>query len=493
MIEQVEKDQGTPELRPPSMPRQGVALEPGNSSHLQRTVWLLLGVVITLALLVLLVLPYMAADLTEDGQSSHTAATDSQQPPPLPVGVARYDAEQALQDYLRLRAHPDLANVERWGAADWQQARGSAAAGDEFYGRGQFMDAQSAYQEAARGLERLQGQRMQRLADSLQRGWDSLQRNELGQAAAAFQQALAIEAANEQAVQGLNQVNVRPEVLQLMAEARQAEELAQLSKAVDIYRAVLQRDAAYNEAKAALEKASGRLAEQTFRQAMSDALIALDKGALAAATDALETAAQIYPDAAAVKDARRRLAESMHQSRLKNLRRQAEQAAQKEDWKAVTEIYRRALALDERAIFASSGLAQSTQRRQLHAQLDHYLADTTRLYSDEPLANARRLLAVNRKIPGDEPRLAQKLEQLQRAVRLAARPVTLNLKSDNQTEISIYHVGRVGRLLVKQITLRPGRYTVVGSCPGYRDVRRDILLTPETAEQTLSIRCEEAI
>ena len=129
----------------------------------------------------------------------------------------------------------------------------------------------------------------------------------------------------------------------------------------------------------------------------------------------------------------------------------------------------------------------------LHAQLDHYLADTTRLYSAEPLANARKLLAANRQIPDNEPALARKVAQLQEAVRLAVIPVELLIRSDNQTEVLIYHVGRLGRFAEKKITLRPGRYTVTGTRAGFRDVRKVVNLRPDSAMQSLLIRCEEPI
>lgn len=68
----------------------------------------------------------------------------------------------------------------------------------------------------------------------------------------------------------------------------------------------------------------------------------------------------------------------------------------------------------------------------------------------------------------------------------------LLIESDNQTEVTIYHVGRLGAFEQKQISLRPGRYTVTGSRAGYRDVRKVISLGPASTA-SVSIRCEERI
>ena len=69
---------------------------------------------------------------------------------------------------------------------------------------------------------------------------------------------------------------------------------------------------------------------------------------------------------------------------------------------------------------------------QLHGQLDHYLSRPERIYSSEPLANARQLLNEVGDAASDEPRLVRKLAALQRQVELAAIPVDVELQSDGQ-------------------------------------------------------------
>jgi len=46
--------------------------------------------------------------------------------------------------------------------------------------------------------------------------------------------------------------------------------------------------------------------------------------------------------------------------------------------------------------------------------------------------------------------------------------------SDNLTEVSVYRVGRLGRFTAQELLLRPGRYTVVGTREGYKDVRQEV-------------------
>ena len=45
----------------------------------------------------------------------------------------------------------------------------------------------------------------------------------------------------------------------------------------------------------------------------------------------------------------------------------------------------------------------------------------------------------------------------------------------------------------RDVELLPGRYTVVGTREGYRDVRREVVLPPGAAPAALTVRCEEPI
>jgi hypothetical protein len=85
------------------------------------------------------------------------------------------------------------------------------------------------------------------------------------------------------------------------------------------------------------------------------------------------------------------------------------------------------------------------------------------------------------------------MSAVERLIADAETPLRVALASDNLTEVTIYRVGRLGAFERKDMELLPGRYTVVGVRPGYRDVRRELTLLPGNAAPTLVIRCEEPI
>ena len=71
--------------------------------------------------------------------------------------------------------------------------------------------------------------------------------------------------------------------------------------------------------------------------------------------------------------------------------------------------------------------------------------------------------------------------------------VQISLVSDNATQVAIQRVGSFGTFSRREIALKPGKYTVVGTRDGFRDVRRDVTVAPGQDVQTISVSCVEPI
>ena len=369
----------------------------------------------------------------------------------------------------------------------------AAAAGDRLFGERRFAEAAETYAGALAGLQDLQNDRQRLFDDALDAAQRALQDDDARTALAQFEIALAIEPEHAQALHGLARARVRADVLELMAAGNSAGQNADLESARAAYLQATQLDSEYQPASENLARVSALITDSRFRAAMSRALVALDAGQLREAGEALDEAAGLKPEDAAVRDARRRLITARQQATLTGLRRRASATVEKEDWQAVVALYKKALAVDANAGFARAGLAHAQDRVRLHRQFDHYLSDPTRLYSAEPLANAEQLLAVTATAPAGEPRLAEKIRRLQTAVTDARKPLPVTLRSDGETEVVIYHVGRLGRFLNHDLELRPGTYTALGSRAGYRDVRAVFTVRPGQVPPPVDIRCEEPV
>ncbi len=479
-----------PALHPPLRPPGQKPASPARGAPGRRRVGLALAVVLLLGLLVVLVLPRLVPVPGGVGDAvvgKAAPAAGSAAP------VARAAAEQSLQQYLKLRARLELEQAPVWGMPLWEDAAALAGSGDRLFAERRFAAAARSYTDALQRLQQLDGRKQQIFTQALDAGLAALEENRPDSAQQQLALALAVEPEHEVALRALARARVRRRVLAQVAAGEAAEGNEDLEAAAAGYSAALQLDSAYQPARDRLQRVSAQLAERRFRAAMSRALAALDEGRLDSAGRALESAAQIQPESTAVRDARRRLVQARQQAELSRLRGRAEAAARDEDWQAAAGWYRKALQIDADAGFARNGLQQAEARLQLHRQFDRYLDAPQRLYSEQPLANAEKLLSAAGSAPARESRLANKIGKLAQLVAAARVPVQVRLRSDGETEVVVYHVARLGRFVERQLELRPGTYTAVGSRPGYRDVRKVFRVVPGELAPTIDIRCEEPV
>ena len=484
----------TPVLSPPDLKPPGYNSEetPSHSNARGRRtlLWGLAALLFALALIVVFILP---AKIPQQDQPQVARVQDQQTEAARDISsVAQQDAKLALQAFLRLRAQPELQDAQLWAPDVWLLAMTASDLGDGHYGYRRFKDARLAYEAATQHLNQLQSDRPQILLDTLAYAQASLEEDNIAPSISAFERVLAMQANHPQATIGLTQARVRERILDLMEDGQRAQSTGRLTDAAGVYEKALQLDTNYQPARSELAKVSDQLAGLEYQDAMSRALNALKAGDLNEADVALKQAAKIKPDAIELQDTRQRLQSARQKSALNSLRKQAQKLTINEQWSDAAKQYKKALDIDGQAAFARSGLAHAKSREALNLQLDHYLDTPERLSSDEPLNNAKILLEANAAPPENEPLLTDKLSALREAIEAASTPITLVIESDSHTQVTIYHVGRLGAFAHKEIELRPGQYTVTGVREGYRDVRKVISLSPTTS-QHLSIRCVEPI
>ena len=468
-------------LQPPGQPLATAAPE----NH--RWLWAAMAGLLLLGLAVIFTLPGLV------GPPQETAVPAEPLPPAGDTVALRDTAHQALQAYLQLRARLELENAGAWGEPDWSEAAARATAGDRNFARLQFAAAARDYQAGHNRLQQLADNRTGMLATAIEEAARALAENNVATAIARFEVALAIQPEHPAATRGLAQASNRNAVIEQMNRGQAAASNSDLESAQAAYRQASLLDADYAPAQVALQQVTEQINARDFNAAMTRALAALDTGQTGAAGKALAEAERLQPGDTAVRDARQRLQGMRTQAGLNSLRRKAAAKVSSEDWPAAVELYRKALAIDPAAGFARAGLSRAEERVTLHAQFDHYLDKPARVYSAVPLANAEQLLAAASEAPPDEPRLAKKISALRQLVTRAGTPLTVTLNSDGATSVVIYRVGRLGQFDTHQLELLPGDYTVVGSRPGYRDVRKVVKVRPGVPLPSLVVRCEELI
>ncbi|AMN45671.1 serine/threonine protein kinase [Steroidobacter denitrificans] len=398
----------------------------------------------------------------------------------------RIGLQQRL-DALRERA------ASQWDEAAYTRAAGELAAGDEAYAEREYIAATEHYRTLESLVDVLEQRADEVLVQRLQEGATALQQGAAGSAAAAFELALKIEPDNTEALQGRKRASTLGEVMRLASEAEHLEKDEQTNEALARFREALALDAQAQRAGDGVRRIEARLAGDAFAAAMARGYSALAAGDYPAANGAFEAARRIRPAATEIAPALHQVEQERRTHEIATKLELARQLEMQEQWARALTQYRTVLELDTTIAAAAEGLARATPRATLNEQLELYLTQPERLFSQSVRISAKEMMARARAIESPGPVLSKQLATLQQWLERADVPVVVALQSDNITQVTIYRVGEFGAFTHRSLELLPGSYTVVGTRAGYRDVRREITVRPGTVLEPIVIQCEDRI
>lgn len=404
------------------------------------------------------------------------------------------EAEKILSEWLKIQAMAEADNVAAWGGESYQAILNKAAEGDDLLLDNKQTAAEQTFRQAINMLQELLASKNERLAAALANGEEALAASDSRTATRAFDLALALDSNNEQALRGAERSRNLDQVLFLYHSGLELEEKFDLQGAKKLLQQALELDEEFIPLREALSHIESRLQESTFQEAMSRTLKYIEIKDLPAARQTLREAARLRPSDSSVMDVGLRLTAMEKAQTLAGLQDMAEKLAAEERWAEVVRTYDDILAIDPQFGFAAEGRKQARQRDELDQAAQAILARPDRLQERSVLAEAEEVLATAESIDNPGHRLQKQRKQLALLIRTASTPAEVILLSDNATSVVIYRVGRFGRFQEKRVPLRPGTYTVVGTRPGFRDVRKTLKVQAAADNPTiLEIRCEEPI
>ncbi len=191
-------------------------------------------------------------------------------------------------------------------------------------------------------------------------------------------------------------------------------------------------------------------------------------------------------------DAGKQLEAAEVAARLSDLKKKFNRFTAGEQWQKALQVCEQALQISPQAGFAVKGTVEVKQRIALDQAIQSILARPQRLQEDGPLAEAGQTLELARSIEAPGPKLTSQIASLDQLLANASTEVDVILRADDVTDVVVYRVGRLGAFLQKQLKLRPGTYTIVGTRPGFRDVRHTLEVKAGRSP-SLFIRCKEPI
>ncbi|RBP53237.1 tetratricopeptide repeat protein [Arenicella xantha] len=400
---------------------------------------------------------------------------------------ARADAQDILADVLTLKKNLESKDVREWADDRFSSALGSATSGDEFYKRQQFAEAIQAYQTSRSSLEALLGLVPEVLDAKLAAGEDAISLGKTDLARGLFEQALRLERNNIEALKGLDRAKTLDQVLLIVSQAKDVEErfkhndeLTTALQAQSRYEEALALDAAYEPALVGLDRVKQDIVDKRYRDAMTAGFNSLFAAQYTAAKNAFSSALTIRPNDPTAAAAYRQSLASDKRSSLSALLSSAKQLEANEQWRSALSNYQVVLQRDPNQITAKLGKIRASARAQLQAEIESVLSDQLALAREAQRRHAETVLADAKAIRSPGPSLLAQITQIESAFQRIDTNLKVALTSDSATSVTLVRDGSkplvLGRFTQKNLALKPGRYLVSGERLGFHDVRRELEL-----------------
>jgi tetratricopeptide (TPR) repeat protein len=402
--------------------------------------------------------------------------------------------------YAQLRATFDqrLAALESkgagaWGGPDFAAAKTRAAESVGANDAGSPVLAEKRLNEALRLLGLVEARSNQALAAQLTSGETALAAGQGEVAKQAFESARQIDPNNRRAQDGLQRVRNLGGLLPLLADGENAENAKDYARAVQDYSQALSLDPNNAKAKAGLARAHAAFGEDTYAKSVGSGFAALGAGRLDDARIAFEKARTLRPNGAEAATGLSRVGAALRARGFASTRQKAAGLEAEERWSEAAAEYDAALKVDPSLVFAQQGKARALSRAEMNDSLQALIDRPDRMAAPAVRAEAETLI---KRAAGQDPSgpvLRSQIARLQILLPGFDVPVKIEMLSDNATQVQIQRVGTFGSFNKREIELKPGKYTVVGTRPGFRDVRRDVTIAPGGDVQTISVSCVEPI
>jgi hypothetical protein len=405
----------------------------------------------------------------------------------------RAQSSDLLAGLLTLQDDLAQLNAEKWAAEDWAKYQQLSEAGDNAFLAEDYEVSATSYAEAKALGDALVARASTTLRTSLAAADAALAAGDSKLALEQYAVVLTIEPTHAAALSGRARAERLPEVQELVQRGNVEAARGELTAALSTYREALAIDADWPAAHAGVAEVTRLLREAEYEGLLSAGFGLLGEEEFAGARREFEAALAMRPNSREAADG---LAQAVEGAKLEQIAlAEARGLAfeRRELWDEAIELYTSVLAGHGTLLFAQQGLERARARAGLDAKLANLIDNPTLLFGDAVLADARTLLETAAVEPEKGPRLESQIAKLGELVELASKPILVRLQSDQLTNVTLYRVGTLGTFAAKEVELRPGTYTAIGSRDGYRDVRQTFTVRPGRNLEPINVVCVEPI
>jgi tetratricopeptide (TPR) repeat protein len=408
----------------------------------------------------------------------------------------RKQSQQALGELLDKQSELEKIAVQQWASNAYDKALALAAKGDDLYRQKDYLGAANYYQQGAQKMQMIWQQSDQVFDQTMQKAGRLLQETNGVEAEKFFQLALSLRPDNSAALRGVERAQKIDQILSLKSKGQAFEKNQQLDEALSAYRQAQKLDRDSTLVLEPLNTVRNKILERDINQALAKGYLALQNNEFDKARSQFKRAKSLGNSSDKDKEITAALVEVDSQQTLYRIARQRKLAVQyknEERWQQASATYTAILTIDPNLDFAKTGLINSRRRLALEQQLLSTIEQPERLSNKQVYQQSKILYEIAGTVNNPGNKLQQQTRVLATLLKKAITPVEVILESDELTDVTVYQVAHIGSFTNHVLSLKPGKYTAVGSRDGYRDVRKEFQVVLEQPASPVVIKCREKI
>ncbi len=406
-------------------------------------------------------------------------------------------------DWMIKKSEAEMNKMPIWAKEQYQKTMEIEAQAEEYKANKEYVKSEEKFKQAIKKVESILEQKENILQQSIKKGLEYLEEENLTQSKKEFIKASAIDNKVLIINRSLARISNRPKVLELYQKSKNYEKKSDTNNAIKMLENALVIEPEYTKIEKKLQQLLLKEKSISFDKAIGQALSALDKKNYTIARNEIKKAHSLSSDDPIIQDIEQRISEGIISRKINHMISSAKKEEKKEQWQEAKIIYNNILKISP-----DIGQIIVKQERvnayiQLNQLIDNIVNQTERLQNDKIFEKSKRALKYVRNELNQNsnsyytimktPLLMQKIASAKEAINNASKQINVTIHSDNRTDITIYRVSKIGKLTNKQIKLRPGKYTIVGTRIGYRDFRKTIEITANDQSVIINVQCKEKI
>lgn len=427
--------------------------------------------------------------------SEKNTADEEDTPDDHKTAIAQRDVFKQQLKKFQAEIEPALsaASADKWAANEYIDIFKHKEKALRAFDAGNYSSAVALLRDAfeiADNVLQLAEEKFRLYMDAAGRAFES---EDAGTAQASITQALLLKP-DDPAARALEaRIAVLPEVLRLLALINKARAENDIESWKIYLGKVIHLDPQREGLKAQLRKVTAEAASQEFSAYIADGMEAVRNRDLNVAQGFLLQASKIHPTKDETVLLHHNVQRLEREIAVQKYLDAAHKAVAEDDWASAYTYFKQARAVDNTDATAAKGVKLAMQILNVHKSIANYLAQPQRLSSENVAVAARAILQQAENLYEESLSLASQGRALAAMITEYGTPLDVIIYSDNKTDILVRGVGKVGKVLKKTVSLKPGTYTFEGKRVGYRSKLIRLEVRREGKSPEVMLVCDEPV